>query len=182
MPSSETNLSTTYWVSKDSLKDNNRNGVCRVLIGDHNSGGSYEMYPGTWRGMNGTCSYVDARGVLKSINPSVPSGSNVVVEVLSGLDIGDANSTGSWKNTSGGIPVDTAGQNAYPPKPKFSAFLAGGNVNHAPLYLCRVKNSTDQTWRYGYQTISSQCTTDTGTATIGSAQSLVFTTVKNTSP
>ncbi|MFP6637847.1 MAG: RICIN domain-containing protein, partial [Nitrospinaceae bacterium] len=182
MPSSETNLSTTYWIAKDSLKDNNRNGVCRVLIGDHNSGGSYEMYPGTWRGMNGTCSYVDTGGTLKSINPSVPSGSNVVVEVLSGLDIGQENSTGSWKNTSGGIPVDTTGQNAHPPKPKFSAFLAGGNVNHAPLYLCRVKNSTDQTWRYGYQTISSRCTTDTGTATMGSAQSLVFTTVKNTSP
>ena len=177
--SGNTNLSTTYWVSKDSLSDENKNGVCRVIMGDHSLGGSYVTYPGTWRGTNGTCSYV-FDGQLKNLNPGQPGGSNIIVEVLSGLDIGQANSTGSWRSSSGGVPVDAAGQNAHPPNPRFAAFLAGGDATHPAFYLCRVKGSLDKQWRYGYQGISSGCLTDAGTSVTGSPEVLVFKTVKNT--
>ncbi len=148
-------------------------------MGDHSLGGSYVTYPGTWRGTNGTCSYV-FDGQLKNLNPGQPGGSNIIVEVLSGLDIGQANSTGSWRSSSGGVPVDAAGQNAHPPNPRFAAFLAGGDATHPAFYLCRVKGSLDKQWRYGYQGISSGCLTDAGTSVTGSPEVLVFKTVKNT--
>jgi hypothetical protein len=179
MKTSATNLSTTYWVSKDSLELKNKNGVCRVIIGNHDSGNSYEIYPGTWRGKKGTCNYV-RNGRLKKVKPSKLVRSNVIVEVLSGLDIGKKRSTGSWKNSMGGVPKDSTGQNAYPPAPEFSAFMAGGDASHAPLYLCRVKSSQNKMWRYGYQRMTSKCATDAGTNITGASEVLFFKTVKNT--
>ncbi len=175
---SNDNLSTTYWVSKDSLAASNKNGVCRVISGNHSTGGSYVIYPGTWRGESSTCSYIKD-GRLIRLDPSQPENGNTVVEVLSGIDIGLASSTGSWKNSAGGIPHDTTGQNLHPPAPKFSAFLSGGDATNPALYLCRVKNITDQTWRYGYQHTSSRCLTDAGTNVIGAPEVLVFSTVEN---
>jgi hypothetical protein len=177
--STGTNLSTTYWVSKDNMSNTNKKGVCRVITGDHSAGGSYNIYPGTWRGLNGTCSYVSG-GSLKALNPGQLGGSNVIVEVLSGMDIGMANSTASWKSSTGGIPVDSDGQNAHPPTPSFSPFLAGGDTTHPSFYLCRVKSSLDKQWRYGYQYASSSCMTDAGTSNFSSPEVLVFKTIKNT--
>lgn len=177
--SNETTLTTTYWVSKDNLAQKNKNGVCRVLIGNHNSGSSYQIYPGTWRGEYGTCDYVQSGG-LKQVKPSGSASANVVVEVLSGLDIGAPSSTGSWKNSMGGVPTDSTGQNAHPPAPKFSAFMAGGDASHAPLYLCRVKDSRYKTWRYGSQGMKTRCATDAGNQITGVSEVFIFRTVKNT--
>ena len=172
------NLSTTYWVSKDSLVNKNKNGVCRAILGNHDTGGSYSIYPGTWRGKEGTCSYV-ANGKIIAFNPSQPTGSNILVEVLSGVSIGVSGSTGSWKSSSGVIPIDGTGQNTHPPTPKFSPFLAGGDATYPAFYLCRIKNSLDRAWRYGYQTTSTACSTDAGNQTIGGSEVLVFKTVAN---
>ena len=171
-------LSTTYWVSKDSLASNNKNGVCRALLGNHSLGGPYDIYPGTWQGSKGVCSYM-VDGSLKSLDPLQPGGNDLVVEVLSGLDIGLANSTGSWKNSAGGMPFDSTGQNLVPPNPGFAPFLVGGDTSHPAFYLCRVKNASLKTWQYGYQVGSSKCSTDAGPNVTGTSEVLVLKTVKN---
>ena len=171
-------LSATYWVSKDSLNANNKNGVCRVISGNHATGGAYVIYPGTWRGETGTCSYV-VNGKVANLDPSQPTGSNLVVEILSGLDIGQQSSTGSWKTSNSGIPTDSVGQNMHPPSPTYSSFMVGGDTANPALYLCRVKSLADKTWRYGYQANTSKCMSDAGTRISGSREVLVFKTVKN---
>ena len=178
-PGSSTDLTTVYWISQDSLTADNTNGVCRVVIGDHSSNSLHKIYPGTWRGSKNTCTYIENNRVTE-INPSQENSTSIIVEVLSGLDIGNASSLGSWKISSGGVPVDSVGQNAHPPAPAFSAFLVGGDNNQPAFFLCRVKSSADQTWRYGYQsTSSSSCNTDAANLITGAPQTLVFKTVKN---
>ena len=104
----------------------------------------------------------------------------MLVEILSGVSIGVSGSTGSWKSSSGAVPIDGTGQNTHPPTPKFSPFLVGGDATYPAFYLCRIKNSLNQAWRYGYQTTSSTtCSTDAGTNTVGGPEVLVFKTVAN---
>jgi hypothetical protein len=174
--SESSTLSTTYWVSADSLTAGNKNGVCRVISGNHSSS-NYKLYPGTWYGSTGICSYL-LNGSVKALDASSPGGGDIVVEVLSGLDIGESTSTGSWKSSTGSIPKDSTGQNTHPPTPSFTAFLAGGDAANHAFFLCRIKSSTDDTWRYGYQATST-CKTD-ATSTSGSPVVLTFKTVENT--
>ena len=99
--------------------------------------------------------------------------------MLSGLDIGVADATGSWKSSAGGVPFDATGQNATPPAPRFSSFLVGGDSSQTAFYLCRVKSSADSAWRYGYQTPGKRCMTEAGTSQTGVSEVLVFKTVEN---
>jgi hypothetical protein len=174
----DNDLSSIYWVSKDDLANNIKNGVCRAIIGFHSHGGTYDIYPGTWHGGAGTCSYL-VNGALKTLSPSQPENSNMFFEVLSGLDIGVAGATGSWKSSAGGVPFDATGQNATPPTPRFSSFLVGGDSSQTAFYLCRVKSSADSAWRYGYQTPGKRCMTEAGTSQTGVSEVLVFKTVEN---
>ncbi len=168
------NLSTTYWVSADSLQNNNKNGVCRVLLGNQDAG-NHSIYAGTWRGTS--CAYV-ANGQVQNIDPSQPGGNDIVVEVMTGLDIGVSGATASWKSSASGIPTDAQGQNHTPPIPTFSAFLVGGDTTHTATYLCRVQMN-NKTWHYGYQATGIGCLTDAGTNVRTNMQVLVFATVKN---
>ena len=173
-------LSKVYWVSKDDLSKKNMNGVCRVLIGNHEQGNKYDVYPGTWFGKNGICAYIH-NGEPRQLSPSRINNTNYVVEVLSGIDLGVANATGSWKESSNGVPFDVRGQNLIPPNPMFSPFLAGGNSDENTLYLCRVKGNDAQGWAYGYQAPDSQCTsTFVGEQSVKS-EVLIFASVKNAS-
>jgi hypothetical protein len=115
---------------------------------------------------------------VKALDASSPGSGDIVVEVLSGLDIGESTSTGFWKSSTGSIPKDSTGQNTHPPTPSFTAFLAGGDAANHAFFLCRIKSSTDDTWRYGYQATST-CKTD-ATSTSGSPVVLTFKTVENT--
>lgn len=166
-------LATTYWVSADSLKTNNKNGVCRVFLGNQDAG-NHSIYAGTWRGTS--CGFVE-NGQIRNIDPSQPGGNDIEVEVLTGLDIGVTGATGSWKSSAGGIPTDTRGQNKTPPAPGYAAFLVGGDTSHTATYLCRVKQAN--MWHYGYQANGIGCMTDAGTNVTTNQQVLVFATVKN---
>ena len=173
--SSVNDLSKIYWVSQDSLKAKNKNGICRVFYGDHNSGSDYEVYPGTWVGSKGTCYFVKG-SQIEGLKPSDIVKDSTYVEVLSGLNIGQAQSTGSWKNSSGGIPFDRWGQNFQPPKPRFSPYLVGGSNAEPHYYMCRVKSRADQNWYYGYQANGSSCLTVANSSS--SAEVLVFKNMK----
>ncbi|MBT4463955.1 MAG: RICIN domain-containing protein [Rhodospirillaceae bacterium] len=166
-------LSTTYWVSADSLQNNNKNGVCRVIIGDQNAG-DHAIYAGTWRGAQ--CAYV-ANSQIKNLDPSQPGGGGITVEVLTGMDIGVSGATASWKSSAGGIPTDSRGANQTPPAPLFSSFLVGGDATRPATYLCRVKLSG--LWHYGYQASGAGCLTDAGTNVRTDMKVLVFATVQN---
>ena len=166
-------LSSTYWVSADSLKQNQIVGVCRVIFGNQSTG-PHVVYAGTWRGTQ--CGYL-AGGRIQNFNPSQPSSGDTVVEVLTGLDIGVTGATASWVSSTGGVPTDPKGQNATPPAPSFSAFLVGGDTQHPATYLCRVRGSDG--WHYGYQATGTGCLTDAGPNLRTDMQVLVFTTVKN---
>lgn len=172
-PGGVENLSTTYWVSADSLKAKNNIGVCRVVLGNQDAG-NHSIYAGTWRGT--MCSYL-ANGRVQNLDPSQPGGNDIVVEVLTGLDIGVPGATASWKSSAGGIPTDPQGQNKTPPAPSFSAFLVGGDTTHTATYLCRVKQKN--MWSYGYQADGIGCMTDAGANVRTEMQVLVFATVKN---
>ncbi len=172
-PGGAENLSTTYWVSADSLKAKNNIGVCRVVLGSQDAG-NQSIYAGTWRGT--TCSYL-ANGRVQNLDPSQPGGNDIVVEVLTGLDIGVQGATASWKSSASGIPTDPQGQNKTPPAPSFSAFLVGGDTTHTATYLCRVKQKN--MWSYGYQADGIGCMTDLGANVRTEMQVLVFATVKN---
>lgn len=173
VPGGSENLSNTYWVSADSLKAKNKNGVCRVISGNQDAG-NHSIYAGTWRGTS--CAYV-ANGQIQNIDPSQPGGNDIVVEVLTGLDIGVAGATALWKSSAGGIPTDPQGQNKLPPAPSFAAFLVGGDTSHKATYLCRVKKNN--LWQYGYQADGIGCMTNAGANVRTDMQVLVFETVKN---
>lgn len=173
VPGGSENLSNTYWVSADSLKAKNKNGVCRVVLGSQDAG-NHSIYAGTWRGT--TCAYM-ANNQIQNMDPSQPGGNDIVVEVLTGLDIGVSGATASWKSSAGGIPTDAQGQNTIPPAPNFAAFLVGGDTTHTATYLCRVKQN--QMWSYGYQANGIGCMTDAGANVRTDMQVLVFATVKN---
>lgn len=166
-------LADIYWVSADSLQNNNKNGVCRVVIGDQNAS-NHAVYAGTWRGTQ--CGYY-ANGQIQNIDPSQNNGNDVVVEVLTGLDIGQSGSTASWMSSTGGVPTDQTGQNMTPPSPRYSSFLVGGDAQHSAMYLCRVQMTN--LWHYGYQYDSTGCLTDAGNNVRTNMQVLVFATVKN---
>ncbi|MBO6522074.1 MAG: RICIN domain-containing protein [Rhodospirillales bacterium] len=166
-------LSSIYWVSADSLQNNNKNGVCRVVIGDQNAS-NHAVYAGTWRGNQ--CGYY-ANGQIQNYDPSLPNGNDTIVEVLTGLDIDVSGATASWKSSSSGIPTDQQGQNETPPAPSYSAFLVGGDASHSAMYLCRVKLTN--LWHYGYQSDGISCLTDAGNNVRTDMQVLVFDTVKN---
>ncbi len=176
----QSELSSVYWVSKDDLskKVKRYNGVCRVLIGSHDGPGSYDVYPGTWYGKAGLCTYM-LNGELKQFSPSRSTNTNYILEVLSGLDIGVPGATGSWRNSEGGVPFDTRGQNLTPPNPLFSPFLVGGGSTQSAFYLCRVKRANDQGWEYGYQSKTHRCVTEPGQKVSGGSEVLVFRTVNN---
>ena len=193
--SDNTNLSEVYWISKDDLKNKAKNGVCRVIYGNRDTGHGLGMFLGTWHGDQRNCHY-EADGQMHRIDPSDPGGLNIHVEVLSGLDIGVPGATASWKPSSSGIPFDTTGQNKVPPAPTFTPFLAGGSSTWPLAYLCRVRDVANTGWYYGYQTMKrtrlvrswwSQrqlveggiCRTEVGRNTTGPSQVLVFATVKN---
>ncbi len=168
------NLSEIYWVSNDNqVQVQDKIGVCRVVIGDQNTG-NHAIYAGTWRGT--LCGYVKDNQI-QNVDPSLPDGGDIVVEVLTGLDIGVQGATGSWRSSTSGVPVDTQGQNAQPPAPTFSAFLVGGDQAHSATYLCRVKQQDK--WHYGYQASGLNCQTDAGPNITSDMQVLVFATVKN---
>ncbi len=154
------------------------NGVCRVLIGNHKQANNYSVYPGTWFGKNGVCAYM-LNGEPRQLSPSRITNINYVVEVLSGMDIGAQNATGSWKASSNGVPFDVRGQNLLPPNPTFSPFLAGGNSAENTLYLCRVKGNDANGWIYGYQAPKGKCTSTFVGKQSGKSEVLVFATVKN---
>ncbi|MGJ3259175.1 MAG: RICIN domain-containing protein [Rhodospirillales bacterium] len=166
-------LSEIYWVSADSVQNNNKNGVCRVVIGNQNAS-NHAVYAGTWRG--NMCGYY-ANGQIQNFDPSQVSSGDTIVEVLTGLDIGVSGATASWKSSSGGIPTDQQGQNKTPPAPSYSAFLVGGDATHSAMYLCRVKLTN--LWHYGYQSDGINCLTDAGNNVRTDMQVLVFDTVKN---
>ncbi len=166
-------LSSVYWISADSLQNDQKIGVCRVVIGNHDAA-NHAVYPGTWRGSQ--CSYF-ADGAVKTFDPSTTTNSNTIVEVLTGLDIGVSGATASWMASTAGVPTDTQGQNSIPPAPRYSAFLVGGDATHAATYLCRV--NAGGLWHYGYQAQGLGCMTDAGANVRTNMEVLVFATVKN---
>ena len=129
----EANLDTTYWVSKDDLKNKVKNGVCRVIHGDHDTAYGLGIFLGTWHGNLRSCHYYNA-GELQRLDPSQPGGSDIYAEVLSGLDVGVAGATGRWMNSSSGIPVDVTGQNQTPPGAALYA-VPRRRIGHFPIRL-----------------------------------------------
>ena len=172
-PGDAGDLTTTYWVSKDDRADESPNGVCRVISGDHSGNGAYDIHPGTWHGAAEVCKYAVGRKLL-SIEPGASTEPDLVVEVLTGLDIGVPGASAEWMNSAGGLPVDHHGQHLTPPAPRYAPFLVGGTHSEPAFYLCRVRAANDNSWHYGHQTASKPCQTDATGATPGPAQVLVF--------
>ncbi len=151
-------LSATYWVSLDNTAVGGKhNGVCRVIVGNYNTGASYQIYPGTWYGSAGICKY-NKGGKVTNLKPSSPGGNNIVLEILSDVNIGESASIASWKSSVNGVPFDSSGQNQHPPNPRFSPFMAGGDTKNPAFYLCRIQGTdTAKNWYYGYQVVGGRC-------------------------
>ncbi len=151
-------LSKIYWVSKDDQRNQAKHGVCRVIFGNSFTGQDYEIYPGTWIGKKESCMFKKGKNIT-IVKPSQIRDPENYVEVLSGLNVGLSNSTGSWRDSASGVPFDESLNNLQPPKPKFSPYLVGGSNINPHFYMCRVKSGLDGNWYYGYQIDGKVCET-----------------------
>ena len=151
-------LSKIYWIDKESLKNRNANGVCRIIKGDHNNASEYKVIPGTWNGKNNSCKYVEG-DKREEYRPNEETDLDVRIEILTGVDIGMPSSRGKWVNSSGGVPHDRAGEKHHPPRPAYSPFMAGGIPKTPAYFLCRQKSRNDKQWYYGYQSDGQTCVT-----------------------
>ena len=166
-------LSKIYWIDQESIRAKSMNGVCRIVAGRHDSGRNFDMTLGTWNGKSKSCSYVDAQGQRVTYRPEQDTSIDVRLEILSGVDIGRSGATGKWMDSNSGVPHDSQGERHHPPRPKYSAFLAGGIKSEPAYFLCRQKSTGDNQWYYGYQADGKKCATVSKTNLM--TQVLVFT-------